>query len=102
MPPLTSGESSPAVSDDEDYDYKKKISNPKISNKPAKDTRLEDLLEYLIDSSLITIERDTPKRDGLQGGWGDITEILLFNVSLDLSLSELINIYSDRIQLISR
>ena len=102
MPPLTSGESSPAVSDDEDYDYKKKISNPKISNKPAKDTRLEDLLEYLIDSSLLTVERDTPKRDGLQGGWGDITEILLFNVSLSLSLNELTHIFSDRINLISR
>lgn len=65
IPPLTSGESSPAVSDDEDYDLKKKSSNLKTSNKPAKDIRLEDLLEYLIDSSLIKVEADTPKRDGL-------------------------------------
>lgn len=99
IPPLTSGESSPNVSDDElgsqsftsrvpCYKYKP----PSGSSSSSSSTSIEDVLEYLIDSTLLVVEKDLaqPQRGRQEeAGWDGCFELLFAGVRIELSRAEL-------------
>lgn len=74
IPAITSGESSPEVSEDE---------GSKCKKREKTSTKMDDVLRYLIDSSLLRLERDSLQQ--LSNDEENINEILLLEVDLRLS-----------------